>query len=142
MTRVEERHVQHLRAAIAGLRAACSEWAEEFTLKRRAMNWGLVNQAYLRAETVLRETDHYDQKEEIPGHGLEGTMEDIGKLLTCEEAAQALGLRVSTIRQMIRRRTIDTVRPSARAVRIPESSIRHILEQGFRPSVHREKKQI
>ena len=60
---------------------------------------------------------------------------ELGKLLTCEEAATALGLRVSTIRRMILERRIDTVRPSARAVRIPESAIQRILAHGFRPSV-------
>ncbi|MDE3040764.1 MAG: helix-turn-helix domain-containing protein [Nitrospirota bacterium] len=60
---------------------------------------------------------------------------ELGKLLTVEDAAARLGLRVSTIRRMILERRIDTVRPSVRAVRIPESAIRRILERGFTPSI-------
>lgn len=51
------------------------------------------------------------------------------------EAAQRLGLQASTVRRMILERRIDTVRPSIRAVRIPESAIKKILERGFRPAV-------
>jgi excisionase family DNA binding protein len=63
------------------------------------------------------------------------TRPDLGMLLTVEEVAARLGLRVSTIRRMILERRIDTVRPSVRAVRIPESAIRRILEKGFTPSI-------
>lgn len=57
------------------------------------------------------------------------------RLLTVEETAQRLGLKPATIRRMIFQRRIDTVRPSVRAVRVPESAIRKILEQGYRPAV-------
>ena len=60
---------------------------------------------------------------------------DLGKLLTCEQAAEALGLRPSTIRRMVLERRIDTVRPSRRSVRIPSEAVRRILEQGYRPAI-------
>lgn len=58
------------------------------------------------------------------------------KLLTVMDAAIRLGLKESTIRRMILERRIDTVRPSVRAVRIPESAITKILQQGYRPAVY------
>lgn len=60
---------------------------------------------------------------------------DLGRLLTCEEVAEALGLRVSTIRRMILERRIDTVRPSRRSVRIPEMAVEKILKSNFRPAI-------
>lgn len=57
------------------------------------------------------------------------------KLLTVQQAAEQLGLREATVRKLIFQRRIDTVRPSVRAVRVPESAIRKILEQGYRPAV-------
>ena len=57
------------------------------------------------------------------------------RMLTVEETALRLGLKPATIRRMIFQRRIDTVRPSVRAVRVPESAIRKILEQGYRPAV-------
>jgi excisionase family DNA binding protein len=57
------------------------------------------------------------------------------KLLTVAEVAERLGLKEATIRRMILQRRIDTVRPSVRAVRVPESAIRAILEKGYRPAV-------
>ena len=56
-------------------------------------------------------------------------------LLTVRQAAERLGLKEATIRRMILERRIDTVRPSVRAVRVPESAIRRILERGYRPAV-------
>jgi len=56
------------------------------------------------------------------------------KMLTVQQAAEQLGLREATIRKMIFQRRIDTVRPSVRAVRVPESAIKKILERGFRPA--------
>ena len=61
--------------------------------------------------------------------------QEFGRLLTVEEAAEVLGLRVSTIRRMILERRVDTVRPSKRSVRIPEAAIDRILQTGFRPAV-------
>ena len=57
------------------------------------------------------------------------------RLLTVQQAAEQLGLREATIRKLIFQRRIDTVRPSVRAVRVPESAIKKILERGFRPAV-------
>lgn len=57
------------------------------------------------------------------------------KLLTVQQAAERLGLREATVRKLIFQRRIDTVRPSVRAVRVPESAVKKILEQGYRPAV-------
>ena len=57
------------------------------------------------------------------------------RLLSVQEVAELLSLKEATIRRMIFQRRIDTVRPSVRAVRIPESAVRRILERGFRPAV-------
>lgn len=56
-------------------------------------------------------------------------------LLTIPEAAGRLGLKPSTVRKMVLERRIDTIRPSVRAVRIPESAVTRILDRGFRPAV-------
>ena len=60
---------------------------------------------------------------------------ELGRLLTVEEVAEAFGLRVSTIRRMILERRIDTVRPSRRSVRIPETAVAHILKTNYRPAI-------
>ena len=57
------------------------------------------------------------------------------RLLTVMEAADKLGLKASTVRRMVLERRIDTIRPSRRAVRIPESAVRAILKQGYRPAL-------
>ena len=59
----------------------------------------------------------------------------ISKLLTVREVAERLALKPSTVRRMILERRIDTIRPSLRAVRIPEKSVQRILEKGFRPAI-------
>ena len=61
--------------------------------------------------------------------------DELGALLTVEQVSSMLGLRVSTIRRMILERRIDTVRPSVRAVRIPQSAVQGILEHGYRPAI-------
>lgn len=58
----------------------------------------------------------------------------LDRLLTATETADVLGLKVSTIRRMIWERRIDVVRPTKGSVRIPESSIRRILEERFTPA--------
>jgi excisionase family DNA binding protein len=58
-----------------------------------------------------------------------------GKLLTVAEAANQMGLKESTVRRMILERRIDTVRPSVRAVRIPESAVLSIVKRGYSPAV-------
>ncbi|QOJ35221.1 MAG: helix-turn-helix domain-containing protein [Nitrospira sp.] len=62
------------------------------------------------------------------------------RLLTVGEAAARLGLKPATIRRMILNRRVETVRPSLRAVRIPESAVRRIIERGFRPAVINEER--
>jgi excisionase family DNA binding protein len=57
------------------------------------------------------------------------------KLLTVLEVAERLALKPATIRRMILTRRIETVRPSVRAVRVPESAVRRIIERGYRPAV-------
>jgi excisionase family DNA binding protein len=57
------------------------------------------------------------------------------RLLRVPEAAVRLGLKPSTIRKMVLQRRIDVVRPTARAVRISESTINEILRRGFRPAL-------
>ena len=58
-----------------------------------------------------------------------------GKLLTVQMVAERLCLRESTVRKMILQRRIDVVRPSRRAVRIPECAVQAILDRGYRPAV-------
>ena len=41
------------KAALKAMQAACDEWAAEFTQKKRAMNWGVVNDAYIKCGRVL-----------------------------------------------------------------------------------------
>ena len=57
------------------------------------------------------------------------------RVLTIPGAAERLGLKPSTIRKMVLERRIDVIRPSVRAVRIPESAVTRILERGFRPAI-------
>jgi excisionase family DNA binding protein len=52
------------------------------------------------------------------------------------EAANELGLSAATIRSWVRKRRIGYVR-LGRAVRIPASEIRRLLEQGMVPAVLR-----
>ena len=56
-------------------------------------------------------------------------------LLTVQEVAARLCLKEATIRRMILERRIDVIKPSRRAVRIPESAVLRILERGYRPAV-------
>jgi excisionase family DNA binding protein len=53
---------------------------------------------------------------------------------TVREAAEELGLSPATIRAWIRRRKIGYVR-LGRAVRIPVTEIRRLLDQGMVPAV-------
>ncbi len=56
------------------------------------------------------------------------------KLLRPEEAADWLGLRVSTIRSWILHRRIEVVRVGRRAIRIPASAVRKIIDAGTIPA--------
>ena len=40
-------------AALEAMRKACDEWAAEFTLKKRGMDWGVVNDAYVKCSVAL-----------------------------------------------------------------------------------------
>ena len=60
------------------------------------------------------------------------------QLLTVRQVAERLGLKESTIRRMILQRRIDTVRPALRAVRVPESAVQRIVQEGFRPAMQLE----
>lgn len=51
-----DRHRETIKAlveALEGMQAACDEWAAEFVQRRRAMNWRVVNDAYISAERAL-----------------------------------------------------------------------------------------
>ncbi|MBA3754479.1 MAG: helix-turn-helix domain-containing protein [Nitrospira sp.] len=61
------------------------------------------------------------------------------RLLTVREAADLLALKPSTIRKKVLMRQIDVVRPTKRAVRIPESAVREILKLGYRPAIDPER---
>ena len=39
--------------ALQAMQKACDEWAAEFTQKKRAMNWGIVNDAYVKAAKAI-----------------------------------------------------------------------------------------
>jgi len=59
-------------------------------------------------------------------------------LLTVAQVAVALGLKISTVRKMIRERRIDVVRPTAKAVRIPPAAVQSIIRAGYTPAVKSE----
>lgn len=65
--------------------------------------------------------------------------ERFDRLLTVREAADLLALKPSTVRKKVLMRQIDVVRPSKRAVRIPESAVREILKLGYRPAIDLER---
>ena len=56
-----------------------------------------------------------------------------GKLLRVHEAAAALNLKPSTIRAWIHGRHISVIKVGRRAVRIPQSEILRLIEQGTVP---------
>ncbi len=60
-----------------------------------------------------------------------------GRLLRVNEAAERLGLQPCTIRKMILEKRIDVIRPTVRAVRIPEGAISEILSRGYSSAVAR-----
>jgi excisionase family DNA binding protein len=57
------------------------------------------------------------------------------KLLTLEQAAERLGLKVVTARMWASTRKIGRVKLGRRAVRIPESEITKIIERGLIPAL-------
>ena len=60
--------------------------------------------------------------------------DETDKLLRPEEVADWLGLRVSTIRSWILHRRIEVVRVGRRAIRIPASVVRKIIDAGTIPT--------
>jgi excisionase family DNA binding protein len=61
------------------------------------------------------------------------------KLLTIQETAEALRMKVSTIRAWILRRRLNSFR-IGRAVRIPAEEIERILHDGLRPAIGAQRK--
>jgi predicted DNA-binding transcriptional regulator AlpA len=57
-----------------------------------------------------------------------------GKLLRCNEVADALALKPATIRRWILGRKIAVVRVSPRAVRVPFSEIERIIRERTVPA--------
>lgn len=55
-------------------------------------------------------------------------------LLTVEETANRLGLKVATIRRRILERKIDYVK-NGRSVRIPLEAVERIIATGYRPAL-------
>lgn len=58
----------------------------------------------------------------------------VSQLLTVEDAATRLGLKVATIRRRILERKIDYVK-NGRSVRIPLEVVERIIATGFRPAL-------
>lgn len=58
----------------------------------------------------------------------------VSQLLTVEDAATRLGLKVATIRRRILERKIDYVK-NGRSVRIPVEAVERIIASGFRPAL-------
>ena len=56
------------------------------------------------------------------------------KLLRVPEVAERLGLKPTTIRQMIFRRELPVVRPTRRAVRIREEDIEALIKRRLTPA--------
>ena len=50
------------KAALEAMQKACDEWAAEFTQKKRAMNWGIVNDAYIKCGRVLARMSESKEK--------------------------------------------------------------------------------
>ena len=43
--------------AVKAMQTACDEWAAEFTQKKRAANWGIINEAYCKAERAIAKAE-------------------------------------------------------------------------------------
>jgi excisionase family DNA binding protein len=59
---------------------------------------------------------------------------NVSQLLTVEEVAMRLGLKVATIRRRILERKIDYVK-NGRSVRIPLEAVERIIDQGYRRAI-------
>lgn len=49
--------VDALLEACKAMQKACDEWAAEFTQKKRAMDWRVVNDAYVKAERAIAQAE-------------------------------------------------------------------------------------
>lgn len=58
----------------------------------------------------------------------------ISQLLTVEETANRLGLKVATIRRRILERKIDYVK-NGRSVRIPVEAVERVIASGYRAAI-------
>jgi excisionase family DNA binding protein len=58
----------------------------------------------------------------------------MSKLLTVNEAAQALGVKPATVRSWIWKRQIEYVKVS-RSVRIPSEAVKKLIERGTVPAL-------
>ncbi|MCA9469663.1 MAG: helix-turn-helix domain-containing protein [Nitrospira sp.] len=61
-------------------------------------------------------------------------MMKVSQLLTVEETANRLGLKVATIRRRILERKIDYVK-NGRSVRIPLEAVEKVITSGYRPAI-------
>jgi excisionase family DNA binding protein len=57
-----------------------------------------------------------------------------GRLLRVQEVADQLGLRVSTVRKMLRHGKLPTVRPAPRAVRVPQDAVSAWITLHYHPA--------
>jgi len=58
----------------------------------------------------------------------------MSKLLRVEEVAERLGLKVSTVRLMISKDDLPSIRPTKRAVRVREEDVEALIRVGYRPA--------
>jgi excisionase family DNA binding protein len=56
------------------------------------------------------------------------------RLLTAEQFAERLGIKLSTTRAWLLARRISKVRVGRRAIRIPESEVERIVREGMIPA--------
>jgi excisionase family DNA binding protein len=61
----------------------------------------------------------------------------MSKLLRVEEVAERLGLKVPTVRLMISRGELPSVRPTKRAVRVREEDVEALIRVGHGPAPQR-----
>ncbi len=59
----------------------------------------------------------------------------VDRLLSISEAASRLGVKESTLRKWRFTRSISVVRVGARAIRVPESEVARLIEEGRQPAL-------
>ena len=57
------------------------------------------------------------------------------KILTVDQTAQRLWVKVVTIRSWIASRTLGHVKLGKRAIRVPETEIQRLLDKGYVPAL-------